>query len=173
MERKHLHVSWTTCCLVVCSRTSVLAVWSCVFLGTVTVRIRRVTTTCSPILTGWCTGHCKYACRNMDEKLRIGLRSLQNDVIQSVCTYTYKIHGLIKDACMLLMVCVYCKYLHSGSRNLRIHWDSHSKHWKMNDGMFLHFDRLGYSLQIRYMTKTLMVHGSTISMHSLIFQVVL
>ena len=41
------------------------------------------------------------------------------------------------------------KYLHSGSSLLCTHWDSHSRHWKKNDGMFLRSDRLDYSLQIQ------------------------
>ena len=74
------------------------------------------------------------------------------------------------------MVCVYCKYLHygactstylcSGSSHLRTHWDSRSKHWKMNDGMLLCSDRLDYSLQSYIYDKD--VYGSTASMRACI-----
>ena len=50
--------------------------------------------------------------------------------------------------CMLIRH-VYIRTYHCpGNRLLSTHWDSHSRHWKMNVGTFLHSDRLVYSLQI-------------------------
>ena len=67
-------------------------------------------------------------------------------------------------------VCVQCvcsnAYLCSGSRIPCTHWDSHSEHWKMNDGRFLHSDRRDCSLQ--YETD---IHLCTIRLFYSIFRV--
>ena len=50
--------------------------------------------------------------------------------------------------CMLIRHVHIRTYHCPGSRLLSTHWDSHSRHWKMNVGTFLHSDRRDYSLQI-------------------------
>ena len=103
--------------------TSVLAVVSCVPTGTLTVGIGRRTMACSSVLTGWTTDCNRCKSQSMIQ------RSLA--AWMGAPSYMYV-----------------CMYLIPGSSLLCTHWDSHSKHWKMNDGMFLHSDRLDYSLQI-------------------------
>ena len=91
--------------------------------------------TCSSILAGGTTG-CK---------------------LMQITVYDSRIISSLLSGCFWLHVSM---YLIPGSSLLCTHWDSHSKHWKMNVGMFLRSDRLDYSLQYKTDVYTVVIKSS-------------
>ena len=94
--------------------------------------------------------------------LHSGRRDYSLQYETDVHTYCTHVYASWTNCFFAARLCVCSNaYLCTGSRILCTHWDSHSKHGKINHDIFLHSDRRDYRLQIRMKHIMSMFHGTT------------